>query len=56
MHNECNEQSTVYELSKILKRARNEEMEDNKDFLFANNDIPLVLTRILMPKVPEQDT
>ena len=52
MHNECNEQSTVYELSKILERTRNEVKENNKDFSFANNDIPLMSTRISMPKVP----
>ena len=56
MHNECNEQSTVRELSRILERARNEEKEHDKEFSFANNDIPLMSTRILMPKVPGQDT
>ena len=42
LHNECNEHSIVYELFKILEQARNEETEYNKDFLFANNDIPLM--------------
>ena len=56
MHHECNEQSTVRELSSILERARNEEKENDKEFSFANNGIPFMSTRILMPKVPGQDT
>ena len=56
LHNECNEQTIVYELSKILEQARKEEKENDKDFVLANNDIPLMSTRILMPKVPGQDT
>ena len=56
MHNECNEQAIVSELSKILELAKKEEREQDKEFLFANKDIPLMTTRILMPKVPGQDT
>ena len=56
LHNECNKQSIVYELTKILDQARKEEKEQDKEFSFADNDIPLMSTRILMPKVSGQDT
>ena len=56
MHNECNKQAIVSELSKTLELAKKEEREQDKEFLFANEDIPLMTTRILMPKVPGQDT
>ena len=54
LHNECNEQSIVYELTKILDQVRKEEKKQDKDFDFADNGIPLMSTRILMPKVPGQ--
>ena len=42
MHNTCNEQVIVSELSNILELARNEEREKGKEFLFANKDMPLM--------------
>ena len=54
LHNKCNKQSIVYELTKILDQAKKEEKEQDKEFAFADNDIPLMSTRILMPKVPGQ--
>ena len=56
LHNKCNKQSIVYELTKILDQAKKEEKEQDKEFAFADNDIPLMSTRILVPKVPGQDT
>ena len=56
MHNECNKQEVVSELSNILELARNEEREKDKEFLFTNKDIPLTTSRILMSNMPWQDT
>ena len=56
MHNECNKQVIFSELSNTLELASNEERGEEKEFLFANKDIPFTTTIILMPKVPVQDT
>ena len=56
MHNECNEQVIVSELSKILERARGKDKESNREFVFVNNNIPLTSTRIVLPKVYRRDT
>ena len=39
-----------------MELARNEEREKDNEFLCVNKDIPLMTTRILVPKVPVHDT
>ena len=56
MHNEGNKQATISELPKILVIARDIKRDKDKEFTYADNNILIVTSRILNPKVPGQDT